>query len=705
MYHRSTLVAAPAVACSLFTCATAAMRRPRNSLAAAMLGAGLLSQGAALAADTEMETVVVTASGHEQSIVDAPASISVITREELEKQSYTDIADAVRNIPGVNVTNGGNNQDISIRGMSASYTLYLVDGRPVSTGRSVNTNGADGGKQIGLPSIAMIERIEVIRGPMSSLYGSDAMGGVINIITRKTADKWHGQLGTEFTKSFNDISNDGRQVDGFVAGPIIPGLLGLKAGGGYTSFDESTYIGGSDGAASRPESKRQNGNVELTLTPDKNNTVRLGYTTARQDTTQTPGLSIAPTATGKPTEYRYDKEVMTLSHEGRYGNLMTSTYFQRDVSEKVQELTKKETVNVLNSQGTYAWGKHLITFGGQYKTEKVINETNGLLTALPGVGVSSADRWIGALFSEVDWSVTQKLSVTTGLRYDRDEFFGGHLSPRVYGIYRHTPQWTLKGGVSTGYKQPSLAQSTAGIGSTTGGGGWQSFAPNNRALSIGNPDLKPETSTSFEVGGMFQSVDKKLNASLMVFHTNFDDKIAEDRYCTSPNARNNNDYANWGCSYGANRYYFLSTNKNVDKARMQGLEVTGDYRFSPALKFSSSYTYTHSKQLSGDFAGQPLNKQPKHMLNAVLDWKVNAKLNVWTQANYRGKTSDYLSRTTMADGTPAYALLNIGVVYRLTGKARVRAALHNVTNRQVTNSDYGVVLDGRRMSLGLTVDF
>ena len=138
---------------------------------------------------------------------------------------------------------------------------------------------------------------------------------------------------------------------------------------------------------------------------------------------------------------------------------------------------------------------------------------------------------------------------------------------------------------------------------------------------------------------------------------------------------------------------------------MQGLEATLDYRFSSAFKLSSSYTFTRSEQLSGDNAGQPLNKQPRHMFNLVGDWNVNAKLNAWAQANYRSKTSDYLSRTSMVDGTPGYALLNLGVVYRVTNKTRLKAGLYNVTNRKVTNSVYGVVLDGRRLTVGMTVDF
>lgn len=263
-----------------------AIPRPRTrKISQAIIGALAASMSSALAAQeaqpvTTLDSVVVTASGYEQEIIDAPASISVITREELEKKSYNDVVDAVKNVPGVYVTGGGSAQDISIRGMSSSYTLFLVDGRPVSAGRSVNTNGQDGGKQIGLPPISMIERVEVIRGPMSSLYGSEAMGGVINIITRKVTDSWQGSISTEYTKSVNDISNDAYSGSIYVGGPLVKDLLGIKINGAYTMTDESDFPGGGDSAESRPETKRRQGGIEFVLTPNKDNTLTLGVQSA-----------------------------------------------------------------------------------------------------------------------------------------------------------------------------------------------------------------------------------------------------------------------------------------------------------------------------------------------------------------------------------------------------------------------------------------
>lgn len=677
----------------------------RNRLAGAVAMATWMSAPAFAEEPLELQpTTVVTAAGYEQNIAKAPASISVITREQLEKQSYTNIVDAMKNIPGVYVTGGGNMQDISVRGMSSAYTLYLVDGRPISAGRAVNTNGSDGGKQIGLAPLAMIERIEVIRGPMSSLYGSEAMGGVINIITRKGGDAWAGTVSTEYSHSLNDVNEDEATANFYLGGALIPGLLGARLNGSYTRADESDYVGGGDGAASTPDSQRKQGGVELYLTPDERNRFSLGYQAARLNDTHHPGSSIDITATKNTTDY--EKDIYTLAHDGHYADWQISSYLQHDTSERVQDLTKREEVTTLNTQASYFWGSHVFTVGGQYKYEDFTDKSNGLLVSnVPGA-VASVDRWLAAVFAEAEWGVTDDLAITTGLRYNDDELFGGHLSPRLYGVYQSTANLTLKGGVSTGYKQPGLADATEGFGRGTGGGG--SPAPYPRGLIIGNTELEPETSTNYELGFNYDNRELGFGTSVMAFYTQYKDKITEDRICetdTGGSNANRNNVAAWSCNFGGNNFYFLSTRMNVDEAIMQGVEWTLDYDFLPNLHLSTSYTFTDSEQKTGEFKGDPLNKQPKHMANALLDWQATPRLNAWLQGNYRSETSTYLSRTSMSDGTPGYGFFDAGVVYQLTNNVDVKAGLYNIANKEITNEDYEVVLDGRRVVVGMTVDF
>lgn len=671
----------------------------RMTLLASAVALANASVALAQAQSTELDEIVVTASGFEQNISDAPASISVIPAEELEKRSYTDITDAVKNIPGVYVNGGGNAKDITIRGMTEGYTLYLVDGRPISAGRNINTNGSDGGKQIALPPVSAIERIEVIRGPMSSLYGSEAMGGVINIITKKNTQEWTGSVTTEYTKSLSDLNEDSQLVSVYASGAIVPGLLGLQLDGSWQGTDESHYIGGDDNAESTPDSDRRQGGAKVVFTPNGQNEIEVGYNRAELEYTHNPGVSIPEDS--DTSTYTYHKDVYLVGHKGTYDNLTLDTYLQHDVSEREQDLEKREEITTFNTQGTTLLGRHIVTFGGQYKYEDLTDETNGLLGTDIPTATASVDRWIAALYAEVEWAVLDDLNVTTGIRYNDDELFGGHWTPRLYANYHVTPEWTLKGGVSTGYKQPSLPEATEGFGRGTGGGG--SPAPHPRALIIGNEDLEPETSVSYEAGFVFNSLATDLDASAMVFYTEFRDKIAEDRFCNPGGDRN--DPSTWQCAYQGNNYLFLSTRDNIDEASMQGVELSLDYGITPTLAFSSSYTYTDSEQKSGEFEGEPLNKIPKHMANAGLDWQTTSQLNLWLDANYRGETTDYLSRTSMSDGTPDYTFVDVGMVYALNDRARVKAGLYNVADKEVTNDTYGVVLDGRRVNLGLTVDF
>ena len=136
---------------------------------------------------TVLEQIVVTASGFEQNVKDAPASITVVTREDLEKGAYRDLTDALREVQGVSVTGIANEKDVFIRGLPGAYTLILVDGKRQST-RDARTNGNSGFEQSFVPPVSAIQRIEVERGHMSSVDGTDARAVLIKIIKHNVRD-------------------------------------------------------------------------------------------------------------------------------------------------------------------------------------------------------------------------------------------------------------------------------------------------------------------------------------------------------------------------------------------------------------------------------------------------------------------------------------------------------------------------------------
>ena len=259
-----------------------------------------------------------------------------------------------------------------------------------------------------------------------------------------------------------------------------------------------------------------------------------------------------------------------------------------------------------------------------------------------------------------------------------------------------TDAFTLKGGVSTGYKQPTISDISEGFGRRTGKGS---------AVIIGNPDLSPEKSTSYEFGFNYSAPELGLTTSLMVFHSDFKDKIVEDRLCMTPDSDNKTPSELWQCSALGNSYRFVSQMKNVAEAEMQGAEFTLDYDVLDNLHASTSYTYTKSEQKSGDFKGQPLNKMPKHMLNVGLDYTISDVWSTWVDYNYRGKTSDYLGRDIIENGTPGYGTFDAGTVFKATDKVSVTAGVYNIANKEITNSDYDVVLDGRRYTVGMNIKF
>ncbi|CAM3368662.1 ligand-gated channel protein [Yersinia entomophaga] len=633
------------------------------------------------------DTLVVTATGFQQRIQDSAASISVVTRQQIENKAYRDVTDALKDVPGVVVTGGGSKTDISIRGMAAKYTLILVNGKRVDT-RSTRPNSDGSGIEQGwLPPLSAIERIEVVRGPMSSLYGSDAMGGVINIITRKVGKEWSGSLRADATLQEDSKSGDMFQTNAYASGPLIDGLLGLKVSGLLSHRSEDKIIDGYN------EQRMRNGAATFSLTPDDKNEFDFELGHYVQDRNVTPGYSVKKT--DKNNDVQYDRNNYSITHNGYYDFGNSTSYVQRDETRNPSR-KMKSVDNVFNTQTSFLLDNHTLILGGQYRFEELYDDNNQLSTAKD---LKKLSRWSWALFVEDEWQMTNDFALTGGIRMDQDQNYGTHWTPRLYGVWHLAEEWTLKGGVSAGYRSPDLRQATDNWGQLTGGG---NGAP---AIIMGNSSLKPEKSVSEEIGVLWDNQDD-LNAGITVFNTHFRDKITESRQCTDVDASGEPSGAASGqCRVNGENFQYINERLNVDEATMRGVEATFNWDISKDWTLGSSYTFTQSKQKSGKFSGQPLNQMPKHMVNATLDWKTSEDLATWIRANYRSKTSEYLDRTNLKGRTPSYTFVDLGANYKLTKELRLMGGVYNVLDKRVDTTVSDKVLDGRRYMVGVNYDF
>lgn len=661
------------------------MEKPSYNTLTALILASLAS-GSALA-QTE-DTMVVTASGFQQRIQDSPATISVIPRQQLETRAYRDVTDALKDVPGVVVTGGASSSDISIRGMSSKYTLILIDGKRVDT-RGTRPNSDNAGIEQGwLPPLQAIERIEVVRGPMSSLYGSDAMGGVINIITRKTSTTkdWVGSLQGDATIQEDRDSGDIYQTNAYASGPLIDGLLGLRVNGLFSHRGEDHFTNGFN------EQRMRSGTAVFSLTPDEKNDFDFEIGRSLQDRNSTPGKSVAlencRKGVCKPnssSDNLYTRNNYSITHNGYYDFGNSTSYVQREETNNPGRNMKMYNT-IFNTQTQFDLGSHMLNLGGQYRYEKLSDGGNQLEAA---DGLDQLTRWSWALFAEDEWALTNDFSLTTGIRMDRDQNYGSHWTPRMYGVWHLTEMWTVKGGVSAGYRSPDLRQSSANWGQITGGGV-------SNGIIVGNPNLKPEKSISEEVGILWDNQDG-LNAGITLYNTDFKDKITEVRRCNS-----SEDPA---CTIGNTTYDFVSDRVNVDKANMRGIEVTTGWQITEDWKLSTNYTFTESEQKSGEFQGKALNQMPKHMINGVLDWQATEDVGLWSRVNFRSETSEYLSRTSMAVSTPSYTFVDAGVSYQALKNLQLSGGVYNILDKTVDYEHYNTTLDGRRYTVGMTYNF
>ncbi|WP_241557856.1 TonB-dependent receptor domain-containing protein [Falsirhodobacter deserti] len=655
--------------------------------------------------------IVVTASGFEQTVREAPASVTVITSEELEKGSFTNLTDALREVQGVSVTGIADEQDIFIRGLPGQYTLILVDGKRQNT-RDSRTNGSSGYEQSFIPPIQAIERIEVVRGPMSSLYGSDAMGGVINVITKPVADTWGGSVTVETTLQDDAGFENSQQQSFYVSGPLTQDRLGLQVWGRKFDQDASTVEGGPSGSDDFDLTGR------LSWQVDPNNDILFEAGRTR----------VTAKELGDQSYRDHDRDHWSLTHNGQYGLTNTELSFTQETGERTnysriddasgftEDLRSPKVKNsVLDAKVTTPvdfHGQHRLTFGGQYLKTEVSDQNPGAQAQLPSAErfdeKFSLYQW--ALFAEDEWQLRDDFALTLGLRYNEHEAYGGHITPRIYGVWDVSDALTIKGGISTGFRAPDIRSITPNYAYTTGGGGCASNSPPSCGVILGNADLEPEETTNVELGAIYEGLGYSLGAT--IFHTKFKNKLqqirTDEKWLDGPQYTDSN---------GNPQYYDIFRNYNVDEAVVQGVELTGNWDMTNTLSMRASYTYTDSEQRTGDFEGFPLARTPEHMASLRFDWQTPVTgLDSWVSANYHG--SEIASGLRIGtNGSPVtingasgrkyspYTTVDIGGSYVINDTATVKAAIYNVFDEEITEAEFNTVQEGRRLWLGLTANF
>ena len=620
------------------------------------------------------EVKVVSATGFEQNIKDAPATLSVITKEALEKKNHKDIESMTKDIPSLFGTTpaAANRRGISIRGFSPRFTKILVNGMPVPGDNAYKGLRSVGGSYSFIPPASAISRIEVIRGPMSSLYGSDALGGVINIITDEFSNEFGANLGSSYKFARNKNISGELYNSLYLHSGLIDDVLSVSVYGKNLNKSEDKI------SYANREQKDRNFGAKLFFKPNENNDLILELARSDVKYKRTKGKTLS-TGTNSVASERIEGDMINLSHEARLDNILLQSYLSYGkIKETAQQNLTLKTLN-FDTKGSYFTDNNAFTLGLNAKKEKLDEKAT---TA----DAANVKRYDVSLYGEDDYHLTKDFILSTGIRYNYDENYGSHVSPRIYGIYSLNDFFALKGGVSTGYATPDIKQRTQDLALPFAGG---------RGAQLGRSSLKPETSVSYEFGGVYNN-NEGFEASLTGFYTSFKDMLSYSPICSRGSV----------CMHKGKIYpNGIWESINIGKAEIYGVELTNEWQVTNALRLNQSYVYTKSNQKDGPEVGKSLNNYPLHTFKFGANYELNRWLNFWSQINYYGRTKNSFSD---ANDMRAYVIADLGINYNVTKNFSLNLSVYNLFNEFFTTRSgrYDVlIVDGQKIELGFNLKF
>lgn len=703
------------------------------------------------AEQAEVDTVYVTAEKQLQQSL----GVSRISKDDIDKRpAVNDISEFVRTMPGVNLTGNtatgqrGNKRQIDLRGMGPENTLILIDGKPVNSRQSerISMRGERNtrGDSNWVP-VEEIESITVLRGPAATRYGSGAMGGVVNIVTKKVSKEFKGQVNLYANQPQDSKEGATRRIGFNLSGPIIQDTLGFRIYGNLNKTDaDAADINaghGNDSAAGVEGVRNKDiaGRLQWKISPAQ--TLILDSSYSRQGNiyngdTQNSNPPVRDKVAlynglvnSKAETARLYRSAFSLTHDGawEWGDTKNVISYERTVNSHLPEglaggpegsytgldFVQSRLKNLRFSSEANIPFKlgvdNVLTVGAEFTDSKLDDPTSNsqsLTDTIPdgpgkpprkvvnifsGVsehrsGKTSQRNW--AAYVEDNISLTDKTHLIPAIRFDHNSASGSNWSPALNFSHQIGENWLIKGGVARAYKAPNLYQASSDFILYTRGQGCPLNAPNNvSCFYMGNSNLKPETSINKEIGLEFNK--NGWQASATYFHNAYRNKIVigDQLIATS-------DIGNWLLQW-----------ENTPKATISGIEGNLVIPLHDALKWSNNFTYMHKSE---DYQGNPLSLVPKHTINSTLSWTPNERFDANLTFTHYGRTKprgvaiNRLERdgNLRAGVTPltsehnqtqvgSYGIWGINAGYNWNKRVAVRGGVSNLFNKKLYRTTAG----------------
>lgn len=592
------------------------------------------SAGAASAA----EPILVTANRVPQALGSIGQSVTLIDQAEIERRQSISVAEVLRTVPGVSIARNGGMGGVAsvfIRGAESEQTVALIDGVKLNDPASPG-----GGFNFGNLLIGNIERIEVVRGPQSMLWGSQAIGGVVNMISRQPTDKLtinaRGEGGYRGTV----------QLVGNVSGKAGP--LAASAGAGWFRTDGISAFNEARGGSERDgtENFRANGSLTLALSNALSVEARGWYSDSKadQDGFAPPSFAFDDTAeTSRTRETVAYTGLNAALFDGRFRNRLGFAYTDTNRSNDDEGF---ETFASTGQNERFEYQGVLAVAEGWQATVGLERETSHYSATSFGGPEASGRARIDSIYGQLVATPVEGLTLTGGVRHDDHDRFGGATTFGASGAWNLKSSTTVRGSYSEGFKAPSLFQLLS---------------------DFGNQSLQPETSQGFDLGISQLALGGALEATATYFQRTSTNLIGFVS-CSPPLT-----------GICVDRPF--GTYDNVGRVRANGVELSLTLRPIPTLQFQANYTYTKAEnRTEGDSNfDNALARRPNHSISTLIDYRWRFGLETGATLTHVSDSYENASNSRKLQG---YVLVDLRASYPLTNRIALTGRIENLFDEE-----------------------